>query len=523
MKKTLLIFIAIACTVHVTAQDINAEGDIIQHQNTSTVVKHETKYSGWGIDINTMGGWLTQKYTVAAPSVSYKNPMDAKISTMQFSKGATYGMELQGSYFFGEDQHWGAGMGLMYLYQHGYAAIDKFSIQYQSTDKFGNTFRQVITADQPVKENLDMYNISIPVLAKYRTKFTRSIGFSADAGFLVNLQQSNSYNTSASFDYEAIYKYQGTQGNLSTVYDNAILPGPADLVITKGRYLTDHSAAGINDYFNSVAAQGYNVGLNVKPNNTTGKVAYKKYSVGLLFRPTVSFYLDDHLILNAGAYYMMQNFTHDVAANSKLTDKVGDYNSMLSSVTKTATNSYGISIGLRYSFGKVEERVHDAPVMTENSVERGKKARDDDDDDEDEKKSVIDIEKKSYEYDAPKRIDIATPILFDENKMVIKPNADPVLDQAVKELSEHKKSTLVIHGYSDNKGKPAANKALSQKRAGAVKSYLQKKGVNPNKMKTVGHGAASPAASNKTAAGRAKNRRVILKLQENKKQTLQKR
>jgi outer membrane protein OmpA-like peptidoglycan-associated protein len=70
---------------------------------------------------------------------------------------------------------------------------------------------------------------------------------------------------------------------------------------------------------------------------------------------------------------------------------------------------------------------------------------------------------------------------------------------------------LDIDGYTDNTGDAAKNQALSETRAAAVKAYLATKGVDESKMTSAGHGSDSPAADNKTAAGRAKNRRVEMK------------
>jgi len=71
---------------------------------------------------------------------------------------------------------------------------------------------------------------------------------------------------------------------------------------------------------------------------------------------------------------------------------------------------------------------------------------------------------------------------------------------------------LGIHGHTDNVGKPDKNKVLSENRAAAVKKYLVTKGVDESRITSVGHGQDEPVADNKTAGGRAKNRRVELKI-----------
>jgi OOP family OmpA-OmpF porin len=73
-----------------------------------------------------------------------------------------------------------------------------------------------------------------------------------------------------------------------------------------------------------------------------------------------------------------------------------------------------------------------------------------------------------------------------------------------KRLSFH----LNIDGHTDNTGSASLNKALSLKRANAAKTYLEGRGVDGNRITTKGYGKDKPIATNKTAAGRAKNRRV---------------
>ena len=71
---------------------------------------------------------------------------------------------------------------------------------------------------------------------------------------------------------------------------------------------------------------------------------------------------------------------------------------------------------------------------------------------------------------------------------------------------------LYVDGYTDNTGKPETNQALSENRAGSVKKYLVGKGIDESRIVSTGHGSSDPVADNKTAAGRARNRRVVLKL-----------
>lgn len=96
---------------------------------------------------------------------------------------------------------------------------------------------------------------------------------------------------------------------------------------------------------------------------------------------------------------------------------------------------------------------------------------------------------------------------FDFAKATIKPHSYAALDR-VAELLKRKNLNLKLSGHTDNVGSKTRNLALSRERAESVKSYLVAKGVNASKIEAVGYGMTQPIASNKTAAGRQKNRRV---------------
>ena len=102
----------------------------------------------------------------------------------------------------------------------------------------------------------------------------------------------------------------------------------------------------------------------------------------------------------------------------------------------------------------------------------------------------------------------AKNVQFATGKAVLTKGAVAELDKLVTILNEHPTLKLSIDGYTDNTGKPATNLTLSQKRADAVKTYLVKKGINTDILTATGHGIDNPIADNKTAAGRALNRRV---------------
>src|SRR5574344_984154 len=101
-------------------------------------------------------------------------------------------------------------------------------------------------------------------------------------------------------------------------------------------------------------------------------------------------------------------------------------------------------------------------------------------------------------------------VTFKSGSSILETNAKKVLKQIAEQLlaPENSKVNIEIHGHTDNVGKSAKNKKLSQQRAQAVVNYLASQGVPKSRMKAFGHGDEEPVADNSTAEGREQNRRI---------------
>lgn len=106
----------------------------------------------------------------------------------------------------------------------------------------------------------------------------------------------------------------------------------------------------------------------------------------------------------------------------------------------------------------------------------------------------------------------ATAIQFETGKAVIKKASFKMLDEIVTILNEYPDYIMTIDGHTDNTGKAAKNLELSKQRANAVKDYFVSKGIAAGRLMAEGHGDTQPVADNKTAKGRAQNRRVDMDL-----------
>jgi outer membrane protein OmpA-like peptidoglycan-associated protein len=103
-------------------------------------------------------------------------------------------------------------------------------------------------------------------------------------------------------------------------------------------------------------------------------------------------------------------------------------------------------------------------------------------------------------------------IYFDQGKATIRKQSTAKLDGAVKVLKEFPSISMEISGHTSSEGDKAFNDKLSQDRADSVKQWLVDKGISSDRLKTRGAGPSEPIADNKTAAGKAKNRRIEFKV-----------
>ncbi len=612
----------------------------------------------WVIDINLHGGALTQDITTAPTSGNYLSGLNLNTGgSLKFDNGMAYGFDGQLGFFFGKKRHFGLGTGFMYQMETGDLKIDNYHVEYQSKDKNGDIYRQLVTANGGVTEHLQTTNMSIPLVLKYKKRFGKVVGFTGDVGVLFNLKMSNEYNTNANFDYEAIYRYEkNAQGNYVAVYDNNATPATVgDILYTKAEYTSKNPGLNVNTYFNStLPSKGYYTGLGITPTNKTGTVSYATGSVAFIIRPALNFFLSDNVALNLGVYFMYQPNTNTVSDGYTLTNKVGEYNSLLHTVSSSTNQSYGANIGVRFFLGsKHKPEIPQLPITDDatnpsycglcdgaitfhnlipgqvgmvnylyngtatqsrmdtvspfgtlrlsnlcageyanilltmngetrfaptvnlvnpqirnysesytNPTEAGKS---------DGSMTIHGLKeglKASVKYNykgASKTVnntvgtdgtvsvsglsagtyssisvtinsctanvkdmtltdpiiaapveakvpEITTPILFETNRTVIMKSSYVVLEAAKKKMDADKAGEIIVDGYTDITGKASYNKVLSLKRAKAVKDKLIEMGIDPKRIKVVGHGSKNPTGDNTTPEGRLENRRAVMHL-----------
>ena len=109
---------------------------------------------------------------------------------------------------------------------------------------------------------------------------------------------------------------------------------------------------------------------------------------------------------------------------------------------------------------------------------------------------------------AVEKISLKADAHFDFDKSDLKAGDKKELDAAAAKLKAMKIESITVTGHTDNVGTDTYNQKLSERRAESVKKYLVGKGLSAGQIQTQGKGESQPVADNKTADGRAKNRRV---------------
>ena len=133
----------------------------------------------------------------------------------------------------------------------------------------------------------------------------------------------------------------------------------------------------------------------------------------------------------------------------------------------------------------VVEKAAPAPVKQETAV------------------TPVAAEKPNYDF---------TDIQFEYDSHVLKTDSYRVLDRIAREILKDENAKFIIDGHASIEGTAEYNMTLSIDRANAVKVYLVNSGVRAANLQTQGYGAPRPTASNETESGRARNRRVEVRL-----------
>ena len=103
-------------------------------------------------------------------------------------------------------------------------------------------------------------------------------------------------------------------------------------------------------------------------------------------------------------------------------------------------------------------------------------------------------------------------VQFESNSSELTAGSSEELDKAVDAMNKYDQIRIEIQAHSDSMGEASYNQYLSEQRANSVRDYMIGKGIAADRMVAKGYGESKPIADNSTRDGRAKNRRVELKI-----------
>ena len=109
-------------------------------------------------------------------------------------------------------------------------------------------------------------------------------------------------------------------------------------------------------------------------------------------------------------------------------------------------------------------------------------------------------------------VNLPDGVTFDVGSSTLKPEFRATLDKVAQSLIQYPNSLVDVYGHTDSTGSDAFNQTLSESRARTVMNYLISRGVPASRLRSQGFGETMPVASNDTAEGRQRNRRVEIKI-----------
>ena len=109
-------------------------------------------------------------------------------------------------------------------------------------------------------------------------------------------------------------------------------------------------------------------------------------------------------------------------------------------------------------------------------------------------------------------VNLPDGVTFDVASYTLKPEVRATLNQVAQSMNEYPNSLIDVYGHTDSTGSDAYNQTLSENRARTVANYLISQGVSAARVRSQGFGETMPVASNDTAEGRTRNRRVEIKI-----------
>lgn len=160
----------------------------------------------------------------------------------------------------------------------------------------------------------------------------------------------------------------------------------------------------------------------------------------------------------------------------------------------------------------VREEPAVVPIAVANAPEIGDSDADGVRDDRDECANTPAGVEVDYKGCAKPLVFTSKVLNFEFDSAVLPVNAPDMLSSALEVIKQYPAVRFSVSGHTDSEGSDAYNQALSERRAAAVKAFFVDRGINPERLVVQAFGESQPLSSNETEGGRARNRRVEVRL-----------
>ncbi len=274
-----------------------------------------------------------------------------------YTAGPFFGVDIEAAHSIATSD-WSVLVGILYSKESESVKLPAFSAEYLAHDAANNPFYQIVTTANPngITEKVAETGLQVPLLLRYEHHVGRHLLIGGSGGVLLSLMENRSYNTDASFNYEAVYYYSATNGIAQPTTDRSskdawyIVWNKVDSSL--GFKPGNGPSQQTRSYFDSLAKRGYAVGLGVSPKTTSGTVAYKS-SFGMLLRLQAAYEVNSRWSCLFGLSYSSVNFNYrNPPLSEPISQTVGGYNAMVTSMKSSSQSRIGVTLGMRFTLRK---------------------------------------------------------------------------------------------------------------------------------------------------------------------------
>ncbi len=265
----------------------------------------------------------------------------ARISDPEVDKGTSsqFGFSMNLERFFGRVRLVGVRAGLQYDFISFDVTEQKFFAEYRSKDIANYYYRRVLESTQAVTESEKLHLLRIPVEFIFSKKINEKLSGFIALGPVFSFALSATSKPNASFNYGAIYVKSNADPKNNFSSNPVRQP---DWWLMTEDFASQHGDA--NKYFDDRKAEGYDVDNNV---DITESVKFKlNPAVSLTGELGLQYKISSTNSLQLGFQWMNGSFSTKNSGEYKLTDRVGDYDSMINGTEKLKTSFIAIRIGL---------------------------------------------------------------------------------------------------------------------------------------------------------------------------------